>query len=147
VRERAYAHLAPIADRWNEALGVASRFPPMYAAFIAHCAARGQTRPTPLLLTYGQGDYNRLHQDTYGEVAFPFQLTFFLSEPGVDYAGGEFVLVENRPRMQSAAQVIVPHRGDVVIFPNSRRPIAPRHPRRHFPRRAVTDAPRSRVGS
>jgi hypothetical protein len=123
LRNGAYAQLAPIADRWNEALGVPARFPATQQQFLAQCFESEQRRPTALLLRYGAGDYNCLHQDVYGPVAFPFQLTAFLSEPGEDFDGGEFVLVEGRPRSQSRPICIVPRRGDVLIVPNKYRPV------------------------
>jgi hypothetical protein len=108
------------------ALGSAERFPPSHEELRRQCAARGQTRPTPLLLRYAAGGYNCLHQDVYGELTFPLQLAVFLSRPGVDYTGGEFVLVEQRPRAQSAAEVIVPAQGDLVVFTTRYRPAAGR---------------------
>jgi len=123
LRTHAYPRLAPIANRWNEALGVAERFPATHAAFLAHCKARGQAKPTPLLLHYEVGGYNCLHQDLYGEVAFPLQLLGFLSRPGTDYEGGEFLLVEQRPRAQSAAEVIAGVQGKLVFFTTRIRPV------------------------
>jgi hypothetical protein len=122
LREHAYPRLAAIANRWAEALGSSERFPPTLAAFLARCAEHGQTRPTPLVLRYEEGGYNCLHQDIYGDVAFPFQLLAFLSRPGVDYAGGEFVLVEQRPRAQSAADVVPGAQGALVFFTTRVRP-------------------------
>jgi hypothetical protein len=123
LRRGFYRALAPVAKRWNAALGRAQRYPNSLEEFGALCAARGQRRPTPLLLKYGPGDENRLHRDLYGELTFPLQLTLFLSEPGRDYSGGEFALVENLPRAQSRVEVIVPQLGDMVIFPNDERPV------------------------
>lgn len=123
LRTALYPRLAPIADRWNEAMGIAVRYPAEHREFLARCHAAGQTRPTPLLLQYGAGDYNALHQDLYGEHVFPFQVAFLLSEPGRDFTGGEFVLTEQRPRMQSRAEVVPLRQGDGVIFAVSRRPV------------------------
>ena len=123
LREGLYAHLGPIANRWMEALRLPARFPATQQALFDLCAARGQTRPTALLLTYEPGDWNALHQDLYGEIAFPFQATLFLSRTGTDFTGGEFVLVEQRPRAQSRAEVIVPALGEMLIFANRYRPV------------------------
>ena len=122
LRTWAYARLAPTANRWSAALGRDERFPETLAAFTTYCAARGQHRPTPLLLRYAAGGYNCLHQDIYGAVAFPLQLTLLLSRPGRDFDGGEFLLVEQRPRAQSRAQVVPLAQGQAVIFPNRYRP-------------------------
>jgi uncharacterized protein len=122
LRQRAYPALAPIANRWRDALGEAARFPATLDAYLAQCHAAGQTRPTPLLLKYGAGDYNRLHQDLYGERVFPLQLTVLLSDPA-DFSGGEFLLVEQRPRMQSRAEVVPLGQGEAVIFPVHHRPV------------------------
>ena len=122
LRTTIYPRLAPIADRWNEAMGIPVRYPEAHNEFLARCHAAGQTRPTPLLLQYGPGDYNALHQDVYGEQVFPFQVAFLLSEPGRDFTGGEFVLTEQRPRMQSRAEVVPLVEGEAVIFPVHHRP-------------------------
>lgn len=123
LRESTYPYLVPLANEWNEALEVSDRFPDSHAAFLAQCKKSGQTRPTPLLLHYETGDFNCLHQDLYGAVAFPLQMTCFLNEPGVDYAGGEFALVEQQPRAQSKVEVIAPKRGEFVIFTTRYRPV------------------------
>jgi hypothetical protein len=123
LRTHGYRHLAPIANRWLEAYGDRLRFPGTLREFRAACAARGQTDPTPLLLRYREGGYNRLHQDLYGEVAFPLQMTCFLSRPGKDFGGGEFLLVESEPRTQSRGEAIVGDRGEIVIFPTRERPV------------------------
>ena len=122
LRTWAYARLAPTANRWTAALGRDERFPETLPAFTTYCAARGQHRPTPLLLRYAAGGYNCLHQDIYGAVAFPLQLTLLLSRPGRDFDGGEFLLVEQRPRAQSRGQVVALAQGQAVIFPNRYRP-------------------------
>jgi uncharacterized protein len=122
LRAHAYPPLAAIANGWHEALGVAERFPATLDAFLARCAEHGQTRPTPLLLHYEAGGYNCLHQDLYGDVAFPMQLLCFLARPGVDYSGGEFLLVEQRPRAQSAGEVVVGTQGGLVFFTTRTRP-------------------------
>lgn len=122
LRETLYLRLAPIANRWRSLLDQPGRFPPELAGFTAECAAAGQTRPTPLLLRYGPGDYNRLHQDVYGERLFPFQVVVLLSAPGRDFSGGEFVLVEQKPRSQSRATVVPLELGHAVVFAVHHRP-------------------------
>ena len=123
LRERTYARLSGLANQWNEAGGEAGRFPPSHAEFLAQCHRASQVRATPLLLHYREGDFNCLHQDLYGKVAFPLQMTCFLSAPGRDYAGGEFVLVEQQPRAQSKPEVLVPAQGEAVIFTTRYRPV------------------------
>jgi uncharacterized protein len=123
LRRGFYQRLAPIADRWNEAMGISVRYPEQHDAFLARCHETGQKRPTPLLLRYGPGDYNCLHQDVYGEHLFPLQVAILLSEPGRDFTGGEFVLTEQRPRMQSRAEVAPLAQGDGVIFAVRERPV------------------------
>lgn len=123
LRKQLYPPLAGIANRWMDALAATERYPPTLEAFLEQCAARGQTKPTPLLLHYEAGGYNCLHQDLYGDVAFPLQVAAFLSRPGVDYTGGEFLLVEQRPRAQSVGEAIVPEQGALVVFTTSIRPV------------------------
>jgi uncharacterized protein len=123
LRPALYARLQGIANRWNEAMGIEIRYPEGHDAFLKRCHAAGQTRPTPLLLQYEAGDYNCLHQDLYGEHVFPLQVAILLSDPGRDYTGGEFVLTEQRPRMQSRAEVVPLLQGDAVAFAVHHRPV------------------------
>jgi uncharacterized protein len=123
LRAALYPPLAEIANRWNEAMGVEVRYPREHRSFLDRCHEAGQTKPTPLLLHYGPGDYNCLHQDLYGEHVFPLQIAFLLARPGVDFTGGEFVLTEQRPRMQSRAEVVLLEQGQGVLFPVHHRPI------------------------
>lgn len=124
LRTGLYARLAPIANAWRAQLGARERFPKSLAGFLADCHAQGQARPTPLLLHYREGGYNRLHQDLYGAVAFPLQFTCLLSRPGVDFTGGEFLLIEQRPRMQSRGDAIALELGEGIVFPTRERPVA-----------------------
>ena len=123
LRHDLFPKLATVANDWNEQLGIAQRYPTDLDAWLATCHAAGQTRPTPLILKYGAGDWNALHQDMYGELHFPFQAVVFLNQPGTDYVGGEFVLLEQRPRMQSKATVLQPQQGQILLFTTKHRPV------------------------
>jgi uncharacterized protein len=123
LRMALYPHLVAIANRWNESMGIDVRFPDRLEEFIGRCHKAGQTRPTPLLLKYASGDFNALHQDLYGEHVFPLQVTILLSKPEKDFDGGEFVLTEQRPRMQTRAEVVPLHQGDAVVFGVRDRPV------------------------
>lgn len=123
LRTSIYPRLVPVANRWNEAMGIDARYPAKHPDFIKRCHAAGQLRPTPLLLQYTPGDYNCLHQDLYGEHVFPIQVTILLSEPGRDFTGGEFVLTEQRPRMQSRPEVVPLRQGEAVAFAVHHRPV------------------------
>jgi hypothetical protein len=123
LRGAFYPHLVPVANRWNGQMRVDVTYPDSHAEFLARCRAAGQDRPTPLLLQYETGDYNCLHQDLYGEQVFPLQVAILLSRPGVDFSGGEFVMTEQRPRMQSRPEVVPLEQGDGVIFAVSHRPV------------------------
>jgi uncharacterized protein len=123
LREQLYTQLVPLANTWMQRLGIDIEYPQDHVALIARCHASHQRRPTPLILNYKPGGYNTLHQDLYGEVYFPFQVVFVLTQPGQDHTGGEFVLTEQVPRAQSRAEVIVPQQGDAVIFTTNFRPI------------------------
>ena len=123
LRETIYPHLAVIANAWAKALGQPNIFPLTHDKLLAFCHRNGQSKPTPLLLRYAAGDYNCLHQDLYGAVAFPLQLTVFLSQPGRDFSGGEFLLVEQRPRAQSRGESLAPQQGEIIIFATRHRPV------------------------
>ena len=122
LRAALYPRLAPIANEWNGRMRLDMRYPASHKAFLDRCHAAGQKRPTPLLLQYGPGDFNALHQDLYGDIAFPLQVAVLLSDPGRDYTGGEFVLTEQRPRMQSRVEVVPLRKGEGVIFAVHQRP-------------------------
>jgi hypothetical protein len=124
LRTTLYAVLAPIANRWQAALGLEATFPDAHAEYLARCREAGQLRPTPLLLSYGPGDYNCLHQDLYGELVFPLQVAILLSDPERDFSGGELVLTEQRPRMQSRVEVVPLARGDAAVFAVRDRPVS-----------------------
>jgi hypothetical protein len=123
LREALYQHIAPVANGWREGLEIGEPFPDRHPDYLKRCHAAGQRRPTPLLLRYDAGDYNCLHQDLYGELAFPLQVAVLLAEPGADFEGGEFVLTEQRPRMQSRVHVVPLSAGEAVIFAVSQRPV------------------------
>jgi hypothetical protein len=123
LRTSLYPPLADVANRWNQQMSIDQRYPADHAAWLKRCHAGGQARPTPLLLQYGAGDYNCLHQDVYGDLVFPLQVAFLLSRPEEDFTGGEFVLTEQRPRMQSRAEVVPLRQGEGVIFPVHHRPV------------------------
>ena len=123
LRSALYPHLVSIANRWNQAMAIDVRYPKTHEAFIERCHAAGQQRPTPLILQYRKDDYNCLHQHLYGEHMFPIQVAILLSQPGADFTGGEFVLTEQRPRMQSRVQVVALEQGDAVVFAVSHRPV------------------------
>jgi uncharacterized protein len=124
LRAALYARIVPVANAWNERMNIANRYPKAHADYLEKCHAAGQVRPTPLLLQYGPGDFNCLHQDLYGDLAFPLQATILLSAPNRDFTGGEFVLTERRPRMQSRVDVVALEQGDAVIFAVHNRPVA-----------------------
>jgi hypothetical protein len=123
LREELYARLRPVANEWMRALGAEVTYPAVHQAFLHECLANKQVRPTALLLKYGAGDFNCLHQDIYGPIAFPLQATLYLSRPGTEFRGGEVVLLEQRPRAQSRAHVLAPEQGDLLVFPSR---LAPR---------------------
>lgn len=124
LRERLYSPMAAIANDWNDRMGLEARYPTQHDEYLAQCHSAGQVRPTPLMLRYGAGDYNCLHQDLYGDLVFPLQVAVLLSRPGEDFTGGEFVLTEQRPRMQSRAEVVPLTQGDAVVFAVHHRPVA-----------------------
>jgi hypothetical protein len=123
LRASFYPRLVPVANRWNDAMGIEVTYPDDHASFLERCHAAGQVRPTPLLLGYGEGDYNCLHQDLYGEHVFPLQVAILLSQPERDFTGGEFVMTEQRPRMQSRPMVLPLRQGDAVVFAVHHRPV------------------------
>jgi uncharacterized protein len=123
LRTALYPKLSAIANRWNDAMRIAVRYPDEHTTYLKRCHDAGQRKPTPLQLQYAEGDYNRLHQDVYGELVFPLQVVLLLSRPGEDFSGGEFVLTEQRPRMQSRVDVVPLNQGDAVIFPVHYRPV------------------------
>jgi hypothetical protein len=123
LRTALYGHVVTFANAWNERMNIATRYPKAHAEYLKICHQAGQTRPTPLLLQYAAGDFNCLHQDLYGDLAFPLQVTVLLSAPGRDFAGGEFVLTEQRPRMQSRVEVVPLQQGDAVLFAVHNRPV------------------------
>lgn len=123
LRTALYPRLAGLANQWNERMGLQERYPDAHAAYLAQCHAADQTRPTPLLLQYGPGDFNCLHQDLYGDLVFPIQAAILLSEPGQDFTGGEFCMTEQRPRMQSRVEVVPLRQGDAVVFAVNNRPV------------------------
>lgn len=124
LRTALYPRLVPLANRWYERMNLPARFPATHTEFVQRCQAAGQLRPTPLLLRYGPEDYNCLHQDLYGELVFPLQVAILLSQPGQDFTGGEFILTEQRPRLQSRPHVVDLHKGDAVIFAVNQRPVS-----------------------
>ena len=123
LRRSLFPHFSKVANRWNTAMGIDAKYPTTHEAYLKECHAAGQLRPTPLLLRYGTGDFNCLHQDVYGDLVFPLQIAFLLSKPGIDFTGGEFVLTEQRPRMQSRAEVVGLSQGDGVVFAVRHRPV------------------------
>src|SRR6202044_1686199 len=148
LRTALYSHAAAFANAWNERMNIATRYPKAHADYLKICHKAGQTRPTPLLLQYAAGDFNCLHQDLYGDLAFPLQITVLLSAPGRDFAGGEFVLTEQRPRMQSRVEVVPLQQGDAVLFAVHKRPMqgargAYRVVMRHGASRVVAGQPRT----
>ncbi|MEH6679020.1 MAG: 2OG-Fe(II) oxygenase [Sediminicola sp.] len=123
IREKLYSKLVPLANKWGRVLNMESLYPPTHPEFLEQCRNKGQGRPTPLILKYGKGGFNTLHQDLYGEIHFPIQAVFFLSRPGTDFTGGEFVMTQQNPRAQSKAIVLSPNRGDMLLFPTNFRPV------------------------